>query len=188
MELYFIRHAQAQHVLNPPESLQLKDPSLTSTGENQARKLHEIFPISKEDLLIISPLRRTIQTALVWTNDVKCQMIVSPLVGPRMFPLLSAADAYACDESLSRPMIERDFPQLEVVNCDHWEKGINVISEPEFQQLAEQFINWCRDFRQDKIYIVSHDGTITSYRQFLGESVTREDFLGDTGWYRVNVY
>ncbi len=29
MELYFVRHAQGQHVMKPPKSLQMTDPQLT---------------------------------------------------------------------------------------------------------------------------------------------------------------
>ncbi|GIN59967.1 hypothetical protein J8TS2_42860 [Lederbergia ruris] len=39
MELYFFRHAQGQHVMNPPESLQMTDPYLTEVGVWQAEKL-----------------------------------------------------------------------------------------------------------------------------------------------------
>lgn len=89
MEIYFFRHAQGQHVLNPPTSLQMQDPSLSDVGKKQANQLKETFPVSNDDLFIISPLRRTIQTALIWTSDVQCKRIVHPLIGPRMFPLLS---------------------------------------------------------------------------------------------------
>ncbi|MFS0613305.1 hypothetical protein [Lederbergia ruris] len=39
MELYFFRHAQGQHVMNSPESLQMTDPYLTEVGVWQAEKL-----------------------------------------------------------------------------------------------------------------------------------------------------
>ncbi|WP_165763795.1 histidine phosphatase family protein [Halalkalibacter urbisdiaboli] len=187
MEIYFLRHAQGEHVSRPPASLQIKDPSLTDIGKWQATNLKEIFPVSSDDLFIISPLRRTIQTALIWTSDVPCQRVVHPLVGPRMFPLLTQDKAYGCDQTLSKEDIEQEFPQLKMADVEaiHWKRGINTISEDEFTDLAKQFIDWCRNFNKDKIYIVSHDGTITSYRQYLDESVTREHFLGDARWHKV---
>ncbi|MGP4040926.1 histidine phosphatase family protein [Gracilibacillus sp. D59] len=189
MEIYFFRHAQGQHVLSTPQSLHMKDPSLTEVGEYQAEKLKETFPVSNEDLFIISPTRRTIQTTLIWTNDVYCQKIVNPLVGPRMFPLLSPDKAYDCDQTLSKESIEKEFPKLATANIEvnYWNKGINTISEYKFTHVAKMFIDWCKSLNKDKVFIVSHDGTITSYRQYLGESVTREQFLGDTGWYKVMI-
>lgn len=173
--------------MSPPQSLQMKDPSLTEVGESQANTLKETFPVSSNDLFIISPLRRTIQTALIWTVDVDCQKIVHPLIGPRMFPLLSPDMAYDCDQTLAKEVIEEEFPQLEIANSEriHWRNGINTISDNQFNDLAKQFIAWCRSFHKDRIFIVTHDGTITSYRQFLGESVSRERFLGDTGWHKL---
>ncbi|MBP1917148.1 broad specificity phosphatase PhoE [Lederbergia galactosidilyticus] len=187
IELYFFRHAQGQHVLRPPQSLQMLDPSLTEIGEAQADWLQKTFPVSTDDLFIISPLRRTIQTALIWTNDVHCQKIVHPFIGPRMFPLLSAESAYGCDQILKIETIKKEFPQLEMANIEeiHWQTGINTIPQDTFIDLAKQFITWCKSLNKDRIFIVSHDGTITAYRQYLGEAVTRDHFLGDIGWHRV---
>lgn len=50
-----------------------------------------------------------------------------------------------------------------------------------FEQTATESIQWCVSLRIPRILIVSHDGTITAYRQYLGEKVTRQDFLGETG-------
>ncbi|SFC94737.1 Broad specificity phosphatase PhoE [Bacillus sp. OV322] len=187
MELYFIRHAQGEHVLNPPDSLQILDPALTDLGIKQARKLKELFPVFDDDLLIISPLRRTLQTAEYWTIDSACKKIVHPLVGPRMFPLLSSYKAYNCDTVLSKEQIIKDFPHIEIedINSLNWNSGINIVPEVEFAMLAQQFMNWCKKLDTNRIFIVSHDGTITAYRQFLGEIVTRDNFLGDAGYYKV---
>lgn len=136
--------------------------------------------------MIISPLRRTIETALNWTRGVNCRRIIHPSVGPRMFPLLSEDKAYGCDQPLSTEIIKKEFPQLEIedVKQMNWKKGINSISNEGFSELAQQFIAWCKGMNKEKIYIISHDGTITSYRQYLGENVTRDHFLDDTGCHK----
>lgn len=187
MELYFFRHAQGEHVMKPPKSLNMTDPNLTNVGERQAKRMFETHPISSDDLIIISPLRRTIRTALIWTRNVNCRRIIHPLVGPRMFPLLPENKSYDCDQLLPKEIIKKDFPQLEIVDVKqiNWKNGINSISNEDFSKLAQQFISWCRDFNSEKAYIVSHDGTITSYRQYLGEDVTREHFLGDVGCHKA---
>ncbi|GIN85787.1 hypothetical protein J6TS2_21730 [Heyndrickxia sporothermodurans] len=102
MELNFIRHPQGYHVLNPPDSLQLSDPPLTDVGSQQARKLKEIFPVSDDDVFIISSLRRILQTAEFWAGQKDCKKIVHPLVGPKMFPLLPSYKAYDCDNLLTK--------------------------------------------------------------------------------------
>jgi broad specificity phosphatase PhoE len=190
MELVFIRHGQGEHTLEPPKSFQLSDPSLTEIGILQAMKLRKALPLSADDVIIISPMRRTIQTAINWVGNVNCQMIVHPVVGPRMFPLLSTDKAFKCDDTLGMGAIEVDYPQLRLVDLPEkvWKRGINAIAEEEFCLLAKQFLEWCRQLDKNTIYIVSHDGTITSHRAQLGESVTRKDFLGETGFYRVEIY
>ncbi|OFC98796.1 hypothetical protein BTGOE7_59220 [Bacillus thuringiensis] len=58
----------------------------------------------------------------------------------------------------------------------------------EFNSIANNFLLWCKAMRRKKIFIVSHDGTITAYREILTkQKLTREDFLGETGWIRINV-
>lgn len=189
MELCFVRHGQADHVMNLPHSLHIEDPSLTEVGRRQAVKLSKTFRVEASDLIVISPLRRTIETALQWTGDVNCKRIVHPLVGPRMFPLLAARKAYICDQALPQDVISNEFSQVELADISEsvWKRGINSISEEDFRDLAHSFIDWCKSLNLYRIYIVSHDGTITAYRQYLGESVTRGDFLGDAGSHKVLV-
>lgn len=111
------------------------------------------------------------------------------MVGPRVFPLGPSSVGHACDQALPKETIEREFPQLELadVSLEIWEEGTNLMPEEEFSRLAMQFLEWCKNLKRERIYIVSHDGTITNYRRYLGESVTREHFLGDTGWHYVIV-
>lgn len=66
---------------------------------------------------------------------------------------------------------------LEKDDLTLWLDGINTLSENEFNQLA------C-----ERAFIISHDGTITSYRKLLGEEeLTRADFLGEAGWYQTTL-
>jgi len=60
----------------------------------------------------------------------------------------------------------------------------------EFGKLAEKFINRCKKLQRERGYIVlSHDGTITSYRQIIsGKNITREDFPKETGWFRISCW
>ncbi|CAM3636102.1 histidine phosphatase family protein [Marinicrinis lubricantis] len=190
MEIIFIRHGQGEHTLQPPASLNTVDPSLTEYGICQARQLSIRYRLTKDDLIIASPTRRTIQTALYWKDHTECPVLLHVAVGPRMFPLLPVSQAFPCDTSLSKLQLQNEFPNLRIYESAYtsWDAGINAIDEALFSQVAHQFIEWCLGWNKERIYIVSHDGTITSYRTFLGEaSLTRKDFLGETGSYCIQI-
>ncbi len=189
MELIFIRHGEGEHTLNIPKSLQISDPILTDEGINQAKLLRTQLPLSKDDILVISPLRRALQTAHYWSEGINCKKVVNPLVSPRIFPQVSEGRTLPCDKLLDRQKISDEFPNIQIEDEfpeEIWEKGINVMPQQYFNHLAKQFLDWCRQQETQKIYIVSHDGTITSYRQFItGDKLTRDDFPKETGWFNI---
>ncbi|QKX52852.1 histidine phosphatase family protein (plasmid) [Planococcus glaciei] len=184
MELIFIRHGQGEHTTNLPESLQLGHPSLTVQGRLQAENLKSTLPLTREDILIVSPTLRTLQTASIWSENIECNKVVHPLAAPRIFPTRLAAKTLPCDELLDLERVQDEFPSFVPVPnlaSSLWSTGINVLPDNEFNLLIEDFIDFCRSFQRKKIYIVTHDGTITSYRQNIsGQQLTREDFLQET--------
>ncbi|XEC97596.1 histidine phosphatase family protein [Paenibacillus tarimensis] len=186
----FIRHAQGEHTVSPPDSLQTIDPALTDYGFWQAARLTDQVKAGPADLLVVSPMRRTLQTASLWSSNARCAKYVHPAVGPRMFPVLDESRAFKCDTPLPVETIQRDFPEFQILTDTGitWHKGINAIPDEAFESIADSFIAWCKSFNKQRVFIVSHDGTITSYRRYLGEiGVTRNDFLGETGWYTLNI-
>ncbi|MFE3575710.1 phosphoglycerate mutase family protein [Lysinibacillus sp. NPDC059133] len=189
MDLVFIRHGQGEHTLDIPKSLQIKDPSLTPKGEKQAKLLRNQFPLTNDDILIISPIRRTLQTAFIWSENIDCRKIVSPLVSPRLFPIFPDKNTLPCDKIIDLEIIQKDFSTFEIetnVPQDLWSNGINVMPENKFIKIAEDFIMNCKLLQKEKIYIVSHDGTITAYRQLIsGQSLSRKDFPSETGWFQI---
>ncbi|WDF51894.1 phosphoglycerate mutase family protein [Paenibacillus sp. KACC 21273] len=189
MKIIFIRHGQGEHTLSPPESLHIHHPSLTEKGKQQAQQLAYTFPLHTDDMIVISPTRRTIQTSLIWSQNISCMLIAHPFVGPRMFPLLAPDQAYSCDQILSLHQIRSDYPSVRIAESSQhiWTNGINTISEQEFSKVADQFITWCRQQDQPRIYIVTHDGTINAYRSYFGESVTRHHFLQESQSYVLHI-
>ncbi|TCP28742.1 broad specificity phosphatase PhoE [Scopulibacillus darangshiensis] len=190
MELVFIRHGQGEHTLDLPHSLQIENPSLTAEGAEQARLLRYQKPLTNKDIIMISPIRRTLQTASIWSENINCRKIVNPLVSPRVFPIHKESDTLPCDKIMDLEVIKNDFPTYEIemnLPLNLWTEGINVLSESEFLILAKEFISYCKQFQKEKIYLVSHDGTITSYRQMLsGKKLTREDFPKETGCFEIS--
>ncbi|WP_019413963.1 histidine phosphatase family protein [Paenisporosarcina sp. TG20] len=191
MELFFVRHGQGEHTLDLPQSLDTSDPALTKNGILQAEELREQLPLTEDDIVVISPIRRALQTALIWSDDVNCKKIVTPLVSPRMFPQKPNSKTLPCDVLLTKESIKKDFPSFFIdTNSSNqlWSKGLNTLNDFEFNALAEDFLEWYKKQDTKRIYIVSHDGTITAYRQFIsGLKLSREDFLKETGWIKIDL-
>lgn len=189
MDLIFIRHGQGEHTLDMPRSLQHKNPSLTSIGIEQAQLLKSQFQLIDDDVIIISPIRRTLDTAIILSENVNCRKIVSPLVSPRMFPILPHKKTLPCDKILDLEKIRTEYPTFELdldSTSKLWSDGINTMAEKTFEELALTFIRKCKQLNRERIYIISHDGTITSYRQFItGKVLSREDFPRETGWFQL---
>jgi broad specificity phosphatase PhoE len=72
MELVFIRHGQGEHTLDIPSSLQIEDPLLTNKGVEQAKLLRNQIPLTNKDIIIISPIRRMLETAFIWSENIDC--------------------------------------------------------------------------------------------------------------------
>jgi hypothetical protein len=103
MEIIFIRHGHGEHLLDHPNQLNTLHPSLTDYGTFQVKQLQENFPIFNDDLMLVSPTKRTIQTAQILAPTNK--LYISPLVGPRMFPQNPDLPALKCDYIYSKEEI-----------------------------------------------------------------------------------
>ncbi|MCU6710375.1 histidine phosphatase family protein [Paenibacillus sp. J5C_2022] len=196
MELIFIRHGQGLHNTNIPNRLNVVHPSLTKKGREQVASLRNAFSFCEDDLFIVSPTVRTIETANILASGLlHPQKYISPLVGPRMYPLpvdpitheVKCDWIYPLEEIQAR---HSDFNLLDTDDLSLWTLGINTIADTQFSILGRRMLS----FMQQKVagtsraFIIAHDGTITNYRMLLGEQgLTRADFLGEAGWYRVEV-
>ncbi len=191
MKLVFVRHGEGEHTKDLPLSLQVVNPPLTGVGKKQAKLLQCDVPLQDRDILIASPTLRTLQTATMWSSNVACQKIVHPYISPRIFPYRELAKTLPCDQLLDREIIRNLFPHFSLEESTNellWNEGINIIREKEFQQIVGEFLHWCYQLKAEKVCIVSHDGTITAYRQYLQKVVlTRDDFLEETGIYQIDL-
>ncbi|GGD61172.1 phosphoglycerate mutase family protein [Paenibacillus nasutitermitis] len=143
MDFIFIRHGHGEHLNDYPNRLNTLHPSLTEYGKFQVSQLRNKIKMDPDDLVLVSPTKRTIET-------------------------------YGDTEIL-------DF------KLDCWKEGINRIEQDIFEGFAKRLIDWIGESYK-KIFIISHDGTITNYRILLGEKgLTRKDFLGEAGVYRMKL-
>ncbi|PRP88305.1 hypothetical protein PROFUN_03414 [Planoprotostelium fungivorum] len=78
--VFLTRHAQAEH--NVSSNWSLHDPPLTQLGEQQAKTLYERYPELCEeggvDLIISSPLRRTLQTTILAYGKTGAPVLIMP--------------------------------------------------------------------------------------------------------------
>ncbi|WP_052723696.1 histidine phosphatase family protein [Paenibacillus wulumuqiensis] len=192
LELVFIRHGQAEHNLPLPDRLNITHPHLTELGRQQIRQLQTELLIGPEDLFLVSPMVRTMESAeVIMENGTVRQTYVCPAVGPRMYPQNPEWTPLPCDRQLTRAAIQSDYPAWHILHADHehlWNKGINTMPEEAFSSLAAEQLNWITRQTAERVIIITHDGTIQSYRAFFGEqSLTREDLLGEAEIYRLNI-
>lgn len=108
-QIQLIRHGQALHnVIRPYPH---RDPPLTKVGEEAARNIKVINP----DLLVISPMTRAIQTAM---------LAFPSLIGVevQIWPELRETYNAECCKGLSRAEISQKFPQFDFGECsEEWD-------------------------------------------------------------------
>src|SRR5690606_11396002 len=139
-EIIFIRHAHGEHLLDYPNQLNTLHPGLTEYGVYQINQLRNQILVQDDDLIIVSPTKRTIQTAekLSQTNN----FYISPMVGPRMYPQDPHLPSLLCDQIYTGAEILDVVEERRILDfgLTDWREGINRIK---------------------RSFIISHDGTIT---------------------------
>jgi broad specificity phosphatase PhoE len=68
LELIFIRHGQGVHNTNIPDRLNYINPCLAEKGKLQVNTLKDIYNFNEEDLFVLSPTTRTIETTNILTS------------------------------------------------------------------------------------------------------------------------
>lgn len=188
MELIFVRHGQGEHNLDVPGRLERKHPRLTEQGRKQVLELKQRLDMTANDLFVVSPTVRAIETLELLTRGMtEARMWVSPLLGPRMFPQNPEWTTLPCDIPLTRQETRAAYPWLRLRTEDdeeRWRLGINDRPQAEFAAEASELLDWMRKQGCPRVFAVSHDGTIHAYRELLGEKgLSRDDFLGEAGVY-----
>lgn len=108
--IHILRHGQALH--NVDRQYTFTDPPLTALGEQQASLVRiEALP----DLIVISPMTRTIQTAMIVFRDFSdCEVQIWP-------DLREAFDA-TCNKGVAKALLSAKFPHLDLTEChEQWD-------------------------------------------------------------------
>lgn len=139
MKILFVRHGQTN--LNNPRRMQgISNEELNATGKEQADEIRKILENKKIDLIIVSPLKRAMQTAKIINSNINKEIII--------------------DERI----IEMNYGALEgEVYCkDYWDmdydyKSINGENISDFQERIYNFIEDIKvKYREKNVLIVAH--------------------------------
>lgn len=127
--LLLIRHAQALH--NVSSDWSIHDPPLSELGEQQSKELQESLKESKlgneVDLIVVSAMRRTLQTATIGLDYLIKKG--TPVLPDAMWQ--ENADK-PCDTGSPISVIESEFPQYDFSKVDpsYPDKTTNLSSNP----------------------------------------------------------
>lgn len=127
--LILIRHAQALH--NVAGDWSFRDPKLSELGEEQSRELHESLKASKTgsevELIVVSAMRRTLQTATIGLDWlIKKGIEVMPDANWQ-----ENADK-PCDTGSHIGVMEKEFPEYDfsIVDPNYPDKTTNLSQNP----------------------------------------------------------
>ncbi|KAJ6020705.1 Histidine phosphatase superfamily clade-1 [Penicillium herquei] len=115
--LHVIRHAEGTH--NPLHDTTILDPELTETGIQQSKALCHDFPFKENvGLVIASPLRRTLKTALLGFEECLDKQFYANKSGMEqgarllVEPDIQAHSARPCDTGSEWSVLKSEFPDL----------------------------------------------------------------------------
>jgi len=159
----FVRHAQGFHNLNFANH-QIRDPLLTDLGKVQCQNLAQSFSrLSEVDLIVASPLKRTIYTALYSFPD-KCKQF--GIIG---LPDVQETSDLPCDTGSDRPDIEKEFAdkhvKLDLALLDddwHSKKGRYSPERAAVEGRARDARRWLKARKEKHIIVVTH-GAVLHY-------------------------
>lgn len=161
--IHCVRHAQGYHNLDKEGAEQIENPELTPRGRDQCLLLRKNFPYhDKVDLVVASPIRRTIQTALLSMQP----SIEKKGFKIRLLPEVQETSAKPMDVGGDPEVIKERFKNAPVdVNGlpedwnskqGEWEPTTNHI-----QKMARDARFWLKNRPEKEIVLVTHGGVST---------------------------
>jgi len=159
--VYYMRHFEALHNILPYD-YSIHDPELSPLGQNQANDaIENIKNIPSIDLIVCSPLIRTLQTYLLVFNH--RQNI--PLI---IHPDLQEVSNEPCDIGSPLNDLKIKFPSLsneldifeETFGDTKWLDKVNpenIYSPKQIKERTKRFLNWLMNRSEEHIFVISHN-------------------------------
>jgi len=159
--IHFTRHAQAEH--NVDEDYDIPDAPLTKLGREQSAELNKITANTIQrtaDLLVSSPLRRTLQTTIVGfpalRSRLESQDDPKPII---VLSRLQEVNDLPCDTGSDRTVLEKvdefkgiDFSSLE----SDWNGKKRDFAPANVAARAKWVRKWLRARPEKEIVVVAH--------------------------------
>jgi len=189
--LTLIRHAQGFHNLCEANH-QLRDPRLTELGEQQCRDLSQkISNLSSIDLIVASPIKRTLYTALFTFASLLKQRPEMRIIA---LPDLQETSALPCDTGSDLAELVEEFKDQPVdlsLLFDGWNEKSTAPYAPVPSLIlarARTARQWLAKREEKEIAVVTHGG----FLHFLTGDWTDHSIFTGTGWwnceYRVYAF
>jgi len=164
-QIYLIRHAQSEanvaFDLDSPKNYY--DARITSLGKGQALNAKQKLKNIDFDLLVCSPLTRTLQTfSLIFPKPIDNTIIL---------PLARECLEHSCDVGRQPNILKKEFPHLNFINLEKFwwnnnikigEKTIKKETTYDLNLRVSKFISWIEKRKEKKIAVVSHGTFIMS--------------------------
>lgn len=155
--LHFVRHAQGFHNLKP-ENSSMHDPLLTDKGLEQCAQLQNNFPYHEGiELLVSSPIKRTVYTSLLsFKKDIERKHLTVLCM-----PELQETTSLPCDTGSEPQELAEAFAN-EPVNFDLVTPGWNVKKGkwgPEAEAISKRAHyarEWLKKRPEKEIVVVTH--------------------------------
>ncbi|MCJ1463831.1 hypothetical protein MMC07_002440 [Pseudocyphellaria aurata] len=155
------------------------DPILTPKGEDECQQLRQIFPYHQSvDLLVVSPLRRTIYTALLgFRPEIERGVPVIAL------PEMQETSDLPCDTGSDAKNLKQDMDgkpvDLSLVH-DGWnsKSGRWAPTKAAVDKRSRQARQWLKARPEKEIVVVTHGGLL----HYFTEDWTDSDTFIGTGW------
>ncbi|RMZ68251.1 phosphoglycerate mutase family [Pyrenophora seminiperda CCB06] len=155
--IHLIRHGKAAH--NVQSGYPDHDPPLTKSGHYTTK---HIELAAKPDLILISPMTRTLQTAM---NMFPFLVEQAPFDIPvQVWPDLREANDAICNKGLSRAELESKYPQFNFSECnEEWDYPEHTISRA--TERAERVRKRLKELSMSysNIAVITHRG----FKEFL---------------------
>ncbi|KAL1976225.1 hypothetical protein VTN31DRAFT_2507 [Thermomyces dupontii] len=180
--VHLVRHAQGYHNLST-ENHSLPDPDLTDLGKQQCADLQKNFPYhSQVELVVASPIRRTIYTALLGFEPVFQAHPDTKLI---CLPEAQEASDAPCDTGSDPEVLRKEFEgnkipvDLSLVQ-DGWNSKTGKWSPTPraLRKRAREVRRWLRSRPEKEIVLVTHGGIL----HYITEDWEDYSAYQGTGW------
>ena len=158
--LHCIRHAQGYHNLSSANH-SIHDPNLTPYGEEQCKQVAKNFPFhSSITLIVASPMRRTLYTALYcFPEELKRGLVI------RALPEAQEWGDVPCDTGSEPEELQKEFAS-KPIDLSLVKKGWNIkkgkwaTDSASLRARAKEVRQWIKARPEKEIMLVTHGGEL----------------------------